>query len=135
MTIHGVGTDIVRVARIEENVQRYGERFALRILAPGELEDYRRCRSPAAFLAKRFAAKEAAVKALGTGFAQGIGLRDIAVGREPGGRPTLICTGRAAEICRSYGITNAHLSLADEAEYAVAFVVMERAGGRTSASF
>jgi holo-[acyl-carrier protein] synthase len=132
LTIHGVGTDIVRVARIEETVQRYGERFAQRILAASELEDYRLSRSPVAFLAKRFAAKEAAVKALGTGFAQGVGLRDIAVGREPGGRPTLICTGRAAELCQSYGITAAHLSLADEAEYAVAFVVMER--GRTSPS-
>ena len=129
MTIHGIGTDIVRVARIEESVQRYGERFAQRILAPSEFEAYHRCRSSAAFLAKRFAAKEAAVKALGTGFALGVGLRDIAVGREPGGRPTLICTGRAAEICQTYGIITTHLSLADEAEYAVAFVVMERGVG------
>ncbi len=128
MRIHGVGTDIVRVSRMEDSVRRHGERIAARILTAAELEEYRLSRLQARFLAKRFAAKEAMVKALGTGFSRGIGLRDIAVGHEPGGRPFLICTGTAQQACTACGITAMHLSLTDEAEYAVAFVVIEREG-------
>lgn len=124
MTLHGIGTDIVRIARMEADLAQYGERFARRILAPAEIEEYRASRSPARFLAKRFAAKEAAVKALGTGFSQGIGLHDIAVGHEPAGRPFLIYTGRAQALCREAGIRESHLSIADESEYAVAFVTL-----------
>ncbi|MDX9741560.1 MAG: holo-ACP synthase [Gammaproteobacteria bacterium] len=126
MTIHGIGTDIVRVSRMEDSIRRHGERIAARILTAAELEEYRLSRLQARFLAKRFAAKEAMVKALGTGFSRGIGLRDVAVSHEPGGRPFLICTGTAQRACEAIGITATHLSLTDEAEYAVAFVVMER---------
>lgn len=124
MTIHGIGTDIVRIARMEEDLRRYGKRFAQRILAPAELEEFHGSRMPARFLAKRFAAKEAAVKALGTGFSQGIGLRDITVGHEAAGRPYLIYEGRARHFCRDLGVTASHLSIADEVEYAVAFVTL-----------
>jgi holo-[acyl-carrier protein] synthase len=124
LTIHGIGTDIVRIARMEEDLRRYGERFAERILAHSELEEYRASRMPGRFLAKRFAAKEAAVKALGTGFSQGVSLHDVAVAHESGGRPYLIYDGNASRLCREYGITVSHLSIADEAEYAVAFVTL-----------
>lgn len=132
MTIYGIGTDIVRIARMEDNIRRYGERFAERILTADELEEYRQSHQQARFLAKRFAAKEAMVKALGTGFSRGIGLRDIAVAHEPGGRPFLVCTGSARHACDERGITSMHLSITDEAEYALAFVVMERGGSPTA---
>ena len=93
MLIHGIGTDIVRIARMEDNVDRYGARFARRMLAPEEMKEYELSRQPARFLAKRFAAKEAAAKALGTGFSQGVGLRDIAVAHEAAGRLLLVYSG------------------------------------------
>lgn len=124
MTIYGIGTDIVRIARMEDDLRRYGERFAQRILAPAELEEYRASRMPARFLAKRFAAKEAAVKALGTGFSQGVSLHHFAVGHEAAGRPYLIYGGEAQRLCREFGIVASHLSIADETEYAVAFVTL-----------
>lgn len=124
MTIHGVGTDIVRIERMEASLARHGERFARRILADAEMEAFHAARSPARLLAKRFAAKEAAVKALGTGFRDGIGLRDIAVDHEPGGRPFLRFSGGAEALCRTLGIHESHLSLSDESEYAIAFVTL-----------
>ena len=126
MIIYGIGTDIVRIARMEADLAQYGERFARRILAPVEFEEYLQSRSPARFLAKRFAAKEAAVKALGTGFSQGIGLHDVAVGHEAAGRPFLIYAGQAQRLCGELGITASHLSIADESDYAVAFVTLLR---------
>lgn len=97
--IFGVGTDIVRVARLQDALARHGERFAARLLDASELDDYRRAPDPARFLAKRFAAKEAFGKALGTG--------------GPVGKQRL-----------APGIMG-HLSLSDEAEYVVAFAVIE----------
>lgn len=126
MLIHGIGTDIVRIARMEDNVDRYGARFARRMLAPEEMKEYELSRQPARFLAKRFAAKEAAAKALGTGFSQGVGLRDIAVAHEVAGRPFLVYSGGAARLCDALGIRESHLSIADEREYAVAFVTLVR---------
>lgn len=126
MLIHGIGTDIVRIARMEDNVVRYGMRFAHRVLAPEELKEYELSREPARFLAKRFAAKEAAVKALGTGFSQGVGLHDIAVAHEAAGRPFLVYSGEAGRLREALGIRESHLSIADEREYAVAFVTLVR---------
>ncbi len=124
MLIHGIGTDIVRIARMEANVARYGARFAQRVLAPEEMTEYESSREPARFLAKRFAAKEAAVKALGTGFSQGVGLRDIAVSHEAAGRPFLVYSGGAGRLRDTLGIRESHLSIADEREYAIAFVTL-----------
>lgn len=126
--IHGVGADIVRIARMTSNIERFGDRFAERILTAGEFAEYR---SQAAgqrgrFLAKRFAAKEAMVKALGTGFRDGLGLHDIGVGHDDHGRPLLEYSGRAEALCRSNGIRASHLSLSDETEYAIAFVTLEK---------
>jgi len=122
--IYGIGTDIVRVARIQANWERYGQRFADKILGPSEHVAFEVDKRPAHFLAKRFAAKEAMVKALGTGFRDGIKLADISVTHNAAGKPALICTGLTLAVMSSLGISGSHLSLADEQEYAVAFVIL-----------
>ncbi|MFQ5994171.1 MAG: holo-ACP synthase [Acidiferrobacterales bacterium] len=122
--IFGIGTDIVRVVRMEKNLERFGERFPRRILTPGELQDYAEQKSPAHFLARRFAAKEAAVKAMGTGFSGGLGWRQIGIGHDKRGKPLLEFTGSAAAFIKDKGITASHVSLADEEEYAVAVVTL-----------
>ncbi|HEY8554827.1 MAG TPA: holo-ACP synthase [Burkholderiales bacterium] len=123
--IHGIGTDIVRVERMQRSLDRFGERFAARVLTPAELEDFRRSLRPAHFLARRFAAKEAAAKALGTGFVRGLRLRDIGVGHDADGKPVLVFHGAAEALLRKQHIHAAHLTLADETDYAVAFVLLE----------
>jgi len=124
--IFGIGTDIVKIARIEKNLDRFGERFAARILTPKELGEFRRANIKAAFLAKRFAAKEAAAKAMGTGFREGISMSQIGVCHAPGGRPRLEFAGAAQTFLEQAGITEIHLSLADEEDHAVAFVTLGR---------
>lgn len=124
--IYGIGTDIVRVARMEAGLARFGERFARRILADAEWEGFRRAPHPARFLAKRFAAKEAAAKAFGTGFRDGLGLSQIVVAHDARGRPLLEFSGRAAEFVREEGIGAAHLSVSDEDSHAIAFVTLVR---------
>jgi holo-[acyl-carrier protein] synthase len=123
--IFGIGTDIVQVLRLQRSIERFGERFARRILAESEFEDYRRHSRPANFLARRFAAKEAAAKAMGTGISGGIALGQISVTHESSGKPTLMFTGHALEYTRTHRIRATHISIADEADYAVAFVVFE----------
>ncbi|MEK7322938.1 MAG: holo-ACP synthase [Pseudomonadota bacterium] len=133
--IHGIGTDIVRVARMQANWQRYGQRFAYKILAPCEQAAFEIDKRPAHFLAKRFAAKEAMVKALGTGFRNGIKLADIGVTHNAAGKPALTCTGSILALMSALGITESHLSLADEQEYAVAFVILLSPDPRISHAF
>ena len=123
--IFGIGTDIVRVSRLKRDLERFGVRFAERILTDDELAEYHQKENKAHFLARRFAAKEAAAKAMGTGFAQGLQLRHIGVGHDALGKPTLIFTARASEFIEERGITTAHISLADEEDHAVAFVTLE----------
>lgn len=123
--IFGIGTDIVRVARMQEDLARFGERFAERILTDAEFVEFRATSRPAHFLARRFAAKEAAVKAMGTGFSQGIHARLIGVGHDPHGKPCLEFHGTAAEFLLARGISVTHISLADEQDHAVAFVTLE----------
>jgi len=122
--IFGIGTDIVRVARIEQSLARYGERFARRILTDAEFTDFQKITRPAQFLAKRFAAKEATAKAMGTGFRNGLSLRHIGVAHDANGKPELKFSGVAADFLDRYSIRNAHISLTDEKEYAVAFVTL-----------
>jgi holo-[acyl-carrier protein] synthase len=122
--IFGIGTDIVRVARMQKNIERYGEKFAERMLTPAELEDYRREARKAHFLAKRFAAKEAAAKAMGTGFRDGLMLHHIGVTHDAAGKPQLAFTDQAAEFIRANAIVSVHVSLADEEDHAVAFVTL-----------
>ena len=123
--IYGIGTDIVRISRLARDLERFGERFAERILTEAELAEFRASPKPAHFLARRFAAKEAAAKAFGTGFANGLALRHIGVGHDEQGKPKLVFAERALELLRERGIRIAHVSLADEEDHAVAFVTFE----------
>ena len=123
--IYGIGTDIVQVARMQDNLDRHGERFAERILAESEMARFLEHAKPAQFLAKRFAAKEATAKAFGTGFRDGLSLRHIVVINDQHGRPELQYYGVAREWAEKYRISQSHLSLSDEPDYAVAFVVLE----------
>ena len=123
--IYGIGTDIVRVARIKRSIERFGERFAARILTLDELVAFRISAEPAHYLARRFAAKEAAAKAMGTGFADGLFLRHIGVSHDERGKPQLVFDGQAAVFVAAKQIRAAHLSITDEEDHAVAFVVLE----------
>ena len=125
--IFGIGTDIVRISRIQKSLDRYGERFSRRILAGQELDDFQRTLHPARFLARRFAAKEAVVKAYGTGFTQGMTFRDIVVSHDAAGKPMLLLSGRALELQHEMGIGETFISISDEQEYAVAFVTLLKA--------
>jgi len=122
--IFGIGTDIVRVDRMQKNIERHGVRFAERILTVAELIEFRSEARPAHFLAKRFAAKEAAAKAMGTGFRDGLMLHHIGVTHDQAGKPQLAFTDQAEEFIRRHGITSVHVSLADEQDHAVAFVTL-----------
>lgn len=123
--IKGLGIDIVKTARIREVYARFGRKFARRILAEDELPRFDQTRKPVSFLAMRFAAKEAASKALGTGFRQGVSPRQIEVVHNAAGKPSLRLHGAAAEHARLLAATASHVSLTDEAEYAAAVVVLE----------
>lgn len=125
--IIGIGTDIVRVARLASGLARFGSRYAARILSAEEYQEFLVAARPAHLLAKRFAAKEATAKALGTGFRGTFSLRDIAVAHNPLGRPSLLLTGGAQILARELQVDRAHVTLSDEEDYAVAFVVLERA--------
>ena len=116
--IVGLGTDIVEIRRIDRAVSRHGERFADRIATPAELNGRNER------LAAVFAAKEACAKALGTGFSQGVGFKDITVTRSEG-RPEIMLAGAAATQAAKLGVNQIHLSLAHERDYAVATVILE----------
>ena len=122
--IYGIGTDIVSIARLRASLARFGDRLARRILTEREWGEFLMAAQPAQFLAKRFAAKEAAAKAMGTGFSRGMQLRHIGVSHDVAGRPGLEYHGRAQELKDSLGIGESHLSVADERDYAIAFVTL-----------
>lgn len=122
--IFGIGTDIVRVARLEKSLARFGERFTRRILTDAEYADFRETAHPVHFLAKRFAAKEATAKAMGTGFRNGLSLRHIGVVHDAIGKPQLQFSGVAADFLQHNSINSVHISLADEKDYAIAFVTL-----------
>ena len=125
--IHGIGTDILRVERVEAAYRRFGERFVNHLLMPEELAVFRPGRNAVRFLAMRFAAKEAIVKALGTGFAHGMWLRDSGVQSDPRGRPGIIWSARGRAVCEGLGVGEGHLTLSDEAGLVVAVAVLLRA--------
>lgn len=124
--IVGTGSDITRVARFEQALARHGERFAKRVLGPDELTFFARHAQPTHYLAKRFAAKEAFVKALGSGLRQGLQWRDIQVLNDNLGKPYLVLEGAARTQANALGVNAMHISLSDEADYALAFVILER---------
>lgn len=125
--IFGIGTDIVEMSRIESIWRRFGERFADRILMDEEMELFRRSKQPQRFLAMRFAGKEATVKAMGTGFAHGVWLRDVGITNNAWGRPLIIWSERGRAVCDRLGIGKGHVSLTDDAGLIVAFAVVETA--------
>lgn len=122
--IYGIGTDIVRVSRMSASLEEYGERFARRILTEQEYRDFENSVRPAHYLARRFAAKEAIAKAMGTGFSRGMSLRHVGVGHDAHGKPMVEFYDRACELCRELGIGTGYISLADEDDHAVAFVTL-----------
>ena len=122
--IFGIGTDIVRVKRMQENIDKFGDKFAERILSGEELEEYHRYAEPSRLLAKRFAAKEAASKAMGTGFRDGITLKQIYITHDNLGKPILNFSELANAFLTKNKIIESHVSISDEQDYAVAYVTL-----------
>ena len=125
--IFGVGTDVVELSRIQATYERFGEHFVERILMDEEIALFRHSKQPARFLAMRFAGKEAAVKAMGTGFAHGVWMRDIGITNNKWGRPLVIWSERGQAVCDRLGIGAGHVSLTDDAGLIIAFAVVETA--------
>ena len=120
----GIGTDLVHIPRMKALLDKHGERFAEKILTDSELKEFKMAIKPAAFLAKRFAAKEAVVKAFGTGFRDGLSLRHIGVKNDDLGRPLLCFYQQAEAVMADKSVNQALLSLSDDGEYALAFVTL-----------
>jgi holo-[acyl-carrier protein] synthase len=125
--IFGIGIDVLEAARIERTLERYGEHFVRRLLMPEEQAQLARTRRPSRFVAMRFAAKEAIAKAMGTGFAHGIWIRDVGVVQNSWGKPLVVYSKRGDDVRRSLGIGEGHVTLTDEAGLIVAFAVLMKA--------
>jgi holo-[acyl-carrier protein] synthase len=125
--IVGIGVDLVTVSRIGKVDTRHAERFERRILTQQEKKDILSAPDRARFLAKRFAVKEAAVKAIGTGEREGVLLSDIGLSHDTLGKPELQISGEAAKRCKALGVSRHHVSLSDEGDLVTAFVVLESA--------
>ncbi|MEY4592046.1 MAG: hypothetical protein RIR18_941 [Pseudomonadota bacterium] len=123
--IYGIGTDIVKVDRLERLYQRRGRRGAVRLLAMAELGQFDIARDKSRFLAKRFAAKEALAKALGTGMRGPVSFINIEITHDPLGKPIFAFHGDLAGHIQILGLV-AHLSISDEADYAIAYVILEK---------
>ena len=123
--IYGIGTDIVSIKRIEDALFRFGDRFLHRILNEIEVAEYAQSAQPARFLAKRFAAKEAFSKAFGTGIGGEIGWHDVAVGHDQRGKPMINSSPQLLARLAKSDIKSSHISISDESEYAIAFVILE----------
>ena len=123
--IVGTGTDITEVQRIAASIARYGQRFLNRVYTDSEIAYCQSKRNSAERFAARFAAKEAALKAIGTGWRGGVAWKEVEVRREPGGRPTIAFAGRAGEYAARLGMRTASLSLSHTAEHAIAQVILE----------
>ena len=127
--IFGIGIDVVQVQRVAKTYARFGQHFVDRLLMDEERVFFARSKNPVRFLSMRFAAKEAVVKAMGTGFSNGMWIRDVGTVPNKLGRPDVIYSTRGQGMCRQLGISGGHLSLTDEAGLVVAFAVLERIGG------
>ncbi|MBM4293575.1 MAG: holo-[acyl-carrier-protein] synthase [Deltaproteobacteria bacterium] len=125
--IYGLGVDLVRVDRIDKALKRYGDRFLRRVFTPREIEYCSGKVWAVSGFAMRFAAKEAFSKALGVGLRQGgIRWREVEVVPDLRGKPDILVSGRAAQLCAEAGITGMHLTLTDEDNHAIAVVVLEK---------
>lgn len=124
--IVGTGLDIVEICRVQKIYDRYEDAFARRVLCESEYNDYESTRFPVRFMARRFAAKEAVAKSLGTGFSAGMTLNMICVDHDEHGRPVIKLYDKASERAESLGVVNTWISITDERDYAAAFSVMEK---------
>lgn len=124
--IYGVGTDLVELSRVQQTYDRFGEHFVNRLLMDEERSLFQKTRHKVRFLAMRFAGKEAAVKAMGTGFAHGVWIRDVGIVNSEWGRPEIIWSGRGRRLCDELGIGEGHVSLTDDAGLIMAFAVVMR---------
>lgn len=124
--IFDIGTDVVRMERIGRIYERHGERFVERLLLPQEQEAFRGQARPVRFLAMRFAAKEAIVKAMGTGFAHGMWIRDCGVVPNAWGKPEIVWSPRGQQMCEKLGIGEGHVTLTDEGDLVIAVAVLMR---------
>ncbi|MFV0574980.1 MAG: holo-ACP synthase [Vibrio sp.] len=125
MPIVGLGTDIADIERVEKSLQRTGEAFAARVLTPTELAIFHGLKQQGRYLAKRFAAKEAASKAIGTGIACGVSFQDFEISNDELGKPVLALSGKAKELADLNGVQHIHISISDEKRYAMATVILE----------
>jgi holo-[acyl-carrier protein] synthase len=121
----GLGTDLIETKRVQESIERFGERFLERVFTMGEIAYCRRKKNASESFAARFAAKEAGAKALGTGISRGVNWKELEVRREVSGKPTLHLSGRAAELAEAMGVRRLQLSLTHSRELAMAVVVAE----------
>lgn len=126
MPVAGLGTDIIEIARLASQLEK-SDKLARRILTEAEFVAFSQDNNQVRFLAKRFATKEAAVKALGTGIGHGVSWQHIEVLHDPLGKPLLRFDGHFALLCEQRGITHSHVSISDEQHYAVATVILEGA--------
>lgn len=124
MRIIGIGTDLVQISRIENALQKRGQRFAQRILHSEEFNRFCAHAQPVNYLAKRFAAKEAVAKAMGTGIGKHVHLGEIETRNDEHGKPYLRLHGVTDQFARQQGISEVHLSLTDERDYALAYVIL-----------
>ncbi len=123
--IIGIGIDIVDTNRIVRSLEKWGDRFQKKILHEDEMREHETTSIAAAYLSRQFAAKEAVSKALGTGMKAGVHFADIRVLRKKGGAPYVELSGNAAERAEKLGINNIHISISDEANYAIAYAIAE----------
>jgi len=125
--IFGIGVDVLEMERVNRTLQRFGERFVDHLLMPAEREQLARTHRPERFIAMRFAAKEAIVKAMGTGFAHGMWIRDVGVVQNAWGKPEVVFSPRGEAVRRGLGVGEGHVTLTDEAGLVVAVAVLMKA--------
>ena len=125
--IFGIGVDVLESSRIAQTLERFGTRFIEHLLMPEEHAQLARTARPERFLAMRFAAKEAIVKAMGTGFAHGVWIRDVGVVQNAWGKPEVVFSERGERVRRGLGVGDAHVTLSDERGLVVAVAVLMKA--------
>ena len=125
--IFGIGVDVLEMKRITRTLEKFGARFTDHLLMPAERAQLARTQRPARFIAMRFAAKEAIVKAMGTGFAHGVWIRDVGVVQNSWGKPEVVYSSRGEAVRRGLGVGEGHVTLTDEAGLIVAVAVLMKA--------